>query len=31
MNVDATKSAGIDNLNDRFLKDGAEILASPIA
>ena len=31
MNIDTAKSAGIDNLNGRFLKDGAEILASPIA
>ena len=31
MNVDIAKSAGIDNLSGRFLKDGAKILASPIA
>ena len=31
MNVDTTKSAGIDNLSGRFLKDGAEVLASPMA
>ena len=30
-NIDITKSAGIDNLSGRFIKDGAEILASPIA
>ena len=31
MSIDTAKSAGIDNLNGRFLKYGAEILASPIA
>ena len=30
-NLDITKSAGIDNVSATFLKDGAEILASPIA
>ena len=29
--MDINKAAGIDNLSGRFLKDGAQILASPIA
>ena len=30
-NLDTTKAVGVDNLNSKFLKDGAKILASPIA
>ena len=30
-NFDVTKSAGIDNISGLFLKDGAEVLSSPIA
>ena len=30
-NLNITKSAGIDNVSGTFIKDGAEILASPIA
>ena len=29
-NVDVNKAAGMDNMSERFLKDGADILAIPI-
>ena len=30
-NIDISKSAGIDNLSGKFLKEGAEILAKPLS